>query len=1282
MGRVFSYHSKRINPGGGWALETDPAGTGLSFVSGSNGFVMTYLTAPIGGWSSNTWHQIVLSYSSSATLLFIDGALAANGPGLFFEPDLATRLADGFTVGSDHNGSGEAGGVFDELATFNCPLNQAQVTSNYPYPAILAQPASQTVAAADTVLFSVAAGSPSGLSYQWQLNGVSLAWSARIGGVTGSRLSVADVSDADAGSYTVVVGNALMSVTSAVAVLTLNDAARLGQWYFTTTNWLGQQGQSPVVATNLALRQGWSTNALWLDTNVPARLVYRDLETNVSTNFYPANIDFHTGSVIWWFKPDWNSTNGPTNAARLIDVASTNSSSTNEWWVAVGVGGTNLTFNTSSNGVATVQETGTIGWASNTWHQVVLTYDSNYSSLYVDGNWAATGGGVTNWPGRLAATNQGFAVGSDLSGNSQMRGVLADLETYNYELGIGDIEASFNAIELGGAVYSAGFASKYSSNEFVMASIGGWPSASMMILVNSTNTNSGTWIPFNAWPTVDLGTGGDGLRTVNFYFQGLGGLTSRVTKRIWLDTTPPVLTITAPGSNTLNQPVLQLQGYANEDLYSISYDLNNANGSVSNQNVLVLNRGFDTNQWRLRTNSFQAFDIGLTPGNNTITLHAMDWAGNVTNVNYTYVLDYSSKTNAPVVILYWPTNGSQIGGTSFTCRGSVDDPTVTLSAQITDANGDTNVVAGVVERNGNFWVENLPLAAGANTLTLTATDANNNVTNITSTVVQSSVILTIAPASDITCQTAVDVSGTINSTGYSVWVNGLETTALNPCGDGVWSWTVQNVPVNGTGTAVFQAEAIATGGSCTGGGGGTNSSLQNPGNPFSAQCACVTEFCPDKQPVIVCTAYHQQSTTVCDLPVGAPSGVSYNMTWTQNWSEGVGGDQFWTSSIFRNDGGIPYENGNPYGGFSWQSWRVDATGNGIQSNGASWVNNNYTDNVSTSSWLYGIYLSSWNSGRAAEYEGGNSESLSPSPGYDDGDVTDYYMQALAYVPGGKAVPGLYVVQFTCNASGAPSADWIDTIEGVGRADQSWTTIPYQDITMAGGTLDTNGYYNEVVSSGSLPIDITPSFDGGPGANNLNSALTLASGGQSYYTFTVGAKKLRTIVVLIAAEPDPLTNTDGALDNADQDIRLNQKEYGWIVLKVDSIQDANTKLKGIASIDELDIVGHGSPGYQGVGNNQNEALQLANNGTVSGLGLFEGVTFSASGVIILRGCKTAAGTTANPNAGKQFLQAIANATVRTTEGYTGATTSTLTTYQGLPADGFGRAPEVTVKPQKQ
>ncbi len=50
------------------------------------------------------------------------------------------------------------------------------------------------------------------------------------GGTGSTTLSVADVSDADGGSYSVIVSNALMSVTSAVAVLTLNDAAQLGQW--------------------------------------------------------------------------------------------------------------------------------------------------------------------------------------------------------------------------------------------------------------------------------------------------------------------------------------------------------------------------------------------------------------------------------------------------------------------------------------------------------------------------------------------------------------------------------------------------------------------------------------------------------------------------------------------------------------------------------------------------------------------------------------------------------------------------------------------------------------------------------------------------------------------------------------------------------------------------------------------------------------------------------------------------------------------------------------------
>jgi hypothetical protein len=101
--------------------------------------------------------------------------------------------------------------------------------------------------------------------------------------------------------------------------------------------------------------------------------------------------------------------------------------------------------------------------------------------------------------------------------------------------------------------------------------------------------------------------------------------------------------------------------------------------------------------------------------------------------NISILLDYSSRTNPPAIQLFWPQNGEQISGTNFAWRGWVDDPTATVSAQVVGADGATNTITGLVERNGNFWVENLPMANGTNSLTLTVTDSagNTGTTNIT-----------------------------------------------------------------------------------------------------------------------------------------------------------------------------------------------------------------------------------------------------------------------------------------------------------------------------------------------------------------------------------------------------------------------------------------------------------------------------------------------------------------------------------------------------------------------
>lgn len=83
-------------------------------------------------------------------------------------------------------------------------------------PTISAPPKAETVCAGGSVTFSVTATGRAPLSYQWRKDGVA------IPGATGATYTISPVSSAHAGSYSVVVSNAVGSVTSAAAVLTVN----------------------------------------------------------------------------------------------------------------------------------------------------------------------------------------------------------------------------------------------------------------------------------------------------------------------------------------------------------------------------------------------------------------------------------------------------------------------------------------------------------------------------------------------------------------------------------------------------------------------------------------------------------------------------------------------------------------------------------------------------------------------------------------------------------------------------------------------------------------------------------------------------------------------------------------------------------------------------------------------------------------------------------------------------------------------------------------------------
>ncbi len=328
------------------------------------------------------------------------------------------------------------------------------------------------------------------------------------------------------------------------------------------------------------------------------------------------------------------------------------------------------------------------------------------------------------------------------------------------------------------------------------------------VLVDNTNFGGASWMPYASSNIfASMGTN-EGWHTV---WVGLRGLPADA-QQTWnsvtldLDLTRPTLVITSPSNgSTVDMPVIQVQGFCPEPLGSISYDLLNAAGMVTNQQVLVVNEYYDMSQWAFTTNFFQGFDVPLTNGLNTLTFHAADLAGNVVDTNFSVTVDYSGKTNPPDVQVNWPPDGGIVCGTNFVCCGSVSDPTATVVVQIADSFGGTNSVTAAVGRNGDFYAENLPLTNGESDLTLTVTDAAGNVTNLYLTITQGTSGLNI----DSVAAGQTNVTGEIGSGDFTIWVNDVLVTNVvtNVSSSGTnYSWSAQITPIGvGGGTVIAMA---------------------------------------------------------------------------------------------------------------------------------------------------------------------------------------------------------------------------------------------------------------------------------------------------------------------------------------------------------------------------------------------------------------------------------------------------------------------------------------------
>jgi hypothetical protein len=500
-----------------------------------------------------------------------------------------------------------------------------------------------------------------------------------------------------------------------------------------------------------------------------------------------------------------------------------------------------------------------------------------------------------------------------------------------------------------------------------------------------------------------------------------------------LDTVAPTLTITNPASSVVSQLVIQLQGYASEPLSSLTFDVSNATGVWTNQPGYLAGQFFDTNLFLCTTNYFQCLDVALGDGLNTITLHAADWAGNTTNISFT--LEYSANTNAPALTVIWPPDGTYISGSQFTLQGQVDDATAKITAFIVDASGNTNSVQGLVERSGLVWIQNLPLAAGTNTLTVTATDAAGNASTKSMTLYQSSVLVTMNPlSSDQLNQSFVTVYGTVSDATAQVYVNGVEAYYI----DGEGDWEADGVPVSPTGTAIFDVEVY--GGSNLSVAARAQTGLSLRANDLPSGTPTGSEQVPLVQPATLVTVSYLESLHRHESDVDD----HYVANWVYN---NVGSWVDWGQSV-----------GNEWP-FEHVSWSY---GGSFSTNGTIWYWNGWSLGISFGPpWSYASY------------------SVSNIDNSTDANVM--------IVPSGQQTTvgtNFYLVRACASEFSDPAASGFNdaVIQGGSSGNNGDVPLPPEWLQINGKTLINSGITNDdgsvwgetIVSAFSgMPVDVTP-----------------------------------------------------------------------------------------------------------------------------------------------------------------------------------------------------------------
>jgi len=231
--------------------------TGTCGTVTSNGATLTVQTAPV-----ITAQPVSIAQCSGTDATF---TVTATGPGLAWQ-----WRKNGVNIAGANNASYTISNIGPaDAATYSVVItgtcgsitsNGATLTVNTA-PVITAQPASQSLCTGANVTFTVTATGP-GLTYQWRKNGVN------IPGALNASYTINNIAPADAANYDAVVTGTCGSVTSAIAILTVNTAPSITVQPVSLVQCTGTNATFTVTATGTGLTYQWRKNGV----NIPGAI--------------------------------------------------------------------------------------------------------------------------------------------------------------------------------------------------------------------------------------------------------------------------------------------------------------------------------------------------------------------------------------------------------------------------------------------------------------------------------------------------------------------------------------------------------------------------------------------------------------------------------------------------------------------------------------------------------------------------------------------------------------------------------------------------------------------------------------------------------------------------------------------------------------------------------------------------------------------------------------------------------------------------------------------------